>query len=26
LPPDCWKDPATRLEIFTAEVFGDKEK
>jgi AmmeMemoRadiSam system protein B/AmmeMemoRadiSam system protein A len=26
LPPDCWKDPATRLEIFTAEVFGEKEK
>ena len=26
LPPDCWKDPATRLEVFTAEVFGEKEK
>jgi AmmeMemoRadiSam system protein A len=26
LPPGCWKDPATRLEVFTAEVFGEKEK
>ena len=26
LPPDCWKDPATRLEVFTAEVFAEKEK
>ncbi|MBF0330707.1 MAG: AmmeMemoRadiSam system protein B [Candidatus Omnitrophica bacterium] len=25
LPADCWKDPATRLEIFTADVFGEKE-
>jgi AmmeMemoRadiSam system protein A len=24
LPSDCWKDPATTLEIFTAEVFGEK--
>ncbi len=26
LPPDCWQDPATTLEVFTAEVFGEKEK
>jgi MEMO1 family protein len=26
LPADCWKDAATRLEIFTADVFGEKEK
>ncbi|MBF0569366.1 MAG: AmmeMemoRadiSam system protein B [Candidatus Omnitrophica bacterium] len=25
LPPDCWKTPGTTLEIFTAEVFGEKE-
>ncbi len=25
LPRDCWKDPATTLEVFTAEVFGEKE-
>jgi AmmeMemoRadiSam system protein B/AmmeMemoRadiSam system protein A len=25
LPADCWKDPGTRLEIFTADVFGEKE-
>ncbi len=25
LPTDCWKDPATVIEIFTAEVFGEKE-
>jgi hypothetical protein len=24
LPPDCWKEPGTRLEIFTADVFGEK--
>jgi AmmeMemoRadiSam system protein B/AmmeMemoRadiSam system protein A len=24
LPPECWKDPATRLEVFTAEVFAEK--
>jgi AmmeMemoRadiSam system protein B/AmmeMemoRadiSam system protein A len=26
LPPDAWKDPATRIEVFTADVFGEKEK
>ena len=25
LPGDCWKDPATTIEIFTAEVFSEKE-
>ncbi|MFH0753331.1 MAG: AmmeMemoRadiSam system protein B [Candidatus Omnitrophota bacterium] len=25
LPADCWKDPGARLEIFTADVFGEKE-
>lgn len=25
LPADCWKDPSTKLEIFTADVFGEKE-
>jgi AmmeMemoRadiSam system protein A len=25
LPPGAWRDPATRLEIFTAEVFGEEE-
>lgn len=25
LPPDAWKDPNTRLEIFSAEVFGEKK-
>ena len=25
LPRDCWKDPRTRLEIFTAEVFSGKD-
>lgn len=25
LPEDAWKDPATRIEIFTAEVFGEKD-
>lgn len=25
LPENAWKDPATRIEIFTAEVFGEKE-
>ncbi|MEI6438101.1 MAG: AmmeMemoRadiSam system protein B [Candidatus Omnitrophota bacterium] len=24
LPPNCWKEPGTRIEIFTAEVFGEK--
>jgi AmmeMemoRadiSam system protein B/AmmeMemoRadiSam system protein A len=24
LPPDAWKDPATELYVFTAEVFGEK--
>ncbi|NTV29606.1 MAG: AmmeMemoRadiSam system protein B [Candidatus Omnitrophica bacterium] len=25
LPRDCWQDPTTKLEIFTAEVFGEHE-
>ena len=25
LPPDAWKDPDTIIEVFTAEVFGEKE-
>ncbi|HZS36648.1 MAG TPA: AmmeMemoRadiSam system protein A [Polyangia bacterium] len=25
LPPGAWKDPETRLELFTAEVFADPE-
>ena len=25
LPADCWKDPKTTLEIFTANVFSEKE-
>ena len=25
LPADCWKDPDTTLEIFTANVFGEKD-
>ena len=25
LPPDCWKMPGTTLEIFTANVFGEKK-
>jgi AmmeMemoRadiSam system protein A len=25
LPPDAWKDPATIIEIFTAEVFGEND-
>jgi AmmeMemoRadiSam system protein A len=24
LPPDAWKDPATRLEWFEAEVWGEE--
>ena len=24
LPPDAWKDPQTRLQTFTAEVFGEE--
>lgn len=24
LPPDAWKDPETVIEIFSAEVFGEK--
>ena len=24
LPPDAWKEPDTRLEVFTAEVFGEE--
>ncbi len=26
LPDDAWKDPATKIEIFSAEVFGEEEK
>ncbi len=25
LPPDAWRDPATRIEVFTAEVFSDSD-
>ncbi len=25
LPANCYKDPATRIEIFTAQVFGEKD-
>jgi len=25
LPPDAWKDPRTRIEIFTADVFSEKD-
>ncbi|MCX5795861.1 MAG: AmmeMemoRadiSam system protein B [Elusimicrobia bacterium] len=25
LPDDCWKTPGTTLEVFTAEVFGEKK-
>ncbi len=25
LPEDAWKDPSTRIEVFSAEVFGEKE-
>ena len=24
LPQDCWKDPAVTLEVFTADVFGER--
>ena len=26
LPSDAWKDPDTKIEIFAAEVFGEKER
>jgi AmmeMemoRadiSam system protein A len=26
LPTEAWKDPATSIEIFSAEVFGEKER
>jgi len=26
LPPDAWKDPSTEIYVFSAEVFGEKEK
>jgi hypothetical protein len=26
LPPDAYKDPSTKIEIFSAQVFGEKEK
>lgn len=25
LPRECWKDPETKIEIFTAQVFGEKD-
>ena len=25
LPPGCWKDPSTRIEVFSAEVFSERE-
>ena len=25
LPPDAWRDPATEVYLFTAEVFGEKD-
>ncbi len=25
LPPEAWKDPKTNIEIFSAQVFGEKE-
>jgi len=25
LPQDCWRDPGTTIEIFTAEVFSEKD-
>jgi len=25
LPPDAWKDPATRIEVFTADVFSERD-
>lgn len=25
LPSDSWKDPATRLEVFTAQIFGERD-
>jgi len=25
LPWDCWKDPATKVEVFTANVFGEHD-
>ncbi len=26
LPRDAWKDPDTKIEVFSAEVFGEKER
>jgi AmmeMemoRadiSam system protein B/AmmeMemoRadiSam system protein A len=26
LPPLCWREPGTKLEVFTAQVFGEKEQ
>jgi len=26
LPPDAWRDPATRIEVFEAEVFGEPDR
>ena len=25
LPPDAWKDPSTKIEVFTAEVFSEND-
>ncbi len=25
LAPDCWQDPSTRIEVFSAEVFSESE-
>jgi len=25
LPPGCWKDPSTRIEVFSADVFSEAE-
>jgi AmmeMemoRadiSam system protein A len=25
LPPDAWKDPKTKIEVFTANVFSEKD-
>jgi AmmeMemoRadiSam system protein A len=26
LPPGCWRDPGTEVYLFTAEVFGEKDR
>lgn len=25
LPPGCWREPGTRIEVFEAQVFGEKD-